>query len=92
MISVKINSLDGARLFVDGVEVDLTSTTYTTDGILPTELDKDFVFELYHGDVLMQTLTYSVNAYAYKMQNNATMSELALALYRYGVSAKAYNN
>ena len=92
MISVKINSLDGAKLLVDGVAVELTSTTYTTEGILPTELDKDFVFELYHDDVLMQTLTYSVNAYAYKMQSNATMSALTLALYRYGVSAKAYIN
>ena len=92
MISVSINSLDGAKLLVDGVEVELTSTTYTTEGILPTELDKAFVFELYHGDVLMQTLTYSVNAYAYKMQSNAKMGELALALYRYGVSAKAYIN
>lgn len=35
-------------------------------------------------------LTYSVNAYAKAMQNNAAMSELAAALYAYGVNAKAY--
>ena len=77
---------------VNGTEVALTATTYTTAGLLPTELDTEFIFELYHDGVLMQTLTYSVNAYAYKMQNNAKMSELALALYRYGVSAKAFIN
>ena len=91
-ISVNINSREGATLTVNGVEVELTSTTYTTAGLLPTELDTEFVFALYHDGVLMQTLTYSVNAYAYKMQNNTNMSELALALYRYGVSAKAYIN
>lgn len=91
-ISVNINKLEGATLTVNGVEVELTSTTYTTAGLLPTELDTEFVFALYHDGVLMQTLTYSVNAYAYKMQNNTNMSELALALYRYGVSAKAYIN
>ena len=92
MISVKINTLDGARLLVNGVEVELTSTTYTTDALRPTQFDETFTFELYNGEVLMQTLTYSVNAYAYKMKDNADMGELALALYRYGVSAKAYIN
>ena len=95
-ISVTINTLEGASLKVNGTEVALTATTYTTAGLLPTELDTEFVFELYHDGVLMQTLTYSVNAYAYKMQNNANttaaMKALALALYRYGVSAKAFIN
>ena len=43
-----------------------------------------------NGEV-MQTLTYSVNAYAYAMKDNANMANLALALYRYGMSATAYN-
>ena len=38
-----------------------------------------------------QILTYSVNSYAYaKYEQNTPIAELTLALYRYGLSAKAY--
>ena len=71
---------------------DLASTTFYTDGILATEFGDTYTFELYHDGVLMQTLTYSVNAYAYKMQGETVMGELSLALYRYGASASAYQD
>ena len=47
---------------------------------------------LSYGGNVMQTLTYSVNSYAVRMQNNDEMGELALALYRYGASAIASKN
>ena len=73
-----------------GEQVKLTSHTITTEGLLATQFDTKFTFALYHNGVLMQTLTYSVNAYAYNMQKHETMGALAKALYYYGVSAKAY--
>ena len=91
-IRVKVSSIENAFISLDGGEtkVALESTTYETEGILATEFDKEFTFQLYHGETLMQTLTYSVNAYAYKMKDHESMGDLAKALYRYGVSAEAY--
>jgi hypothetical protein len=69
------------------------------DGILSTEFDNVYTFELYSGEstTALQTLTYSVNTYAYRMQNHedesgeiSRMAELARALYRYGKSAEAF--
>lgn len=71
-------------------EVVVTSETVFTEGILATDFDETYTFELSVDGELTQTLTYSVNAYAYKMQTHADMGELALALYRYGKSAEAY--
>ncbi|MBO5479721.1 MAG: hypothetical protein J6A63_00835, partial [Clostridia bacterium] len=90
-IRVKVNSIENAFISINGGEkTELESTTYETDGILATEFDKEFTFQLYYGETLMQTLTYSVNAYAYKMKDHESMGDLATALYRYGVSAEAY--
>lgn len=93
-IYVKINTTENVTLKIDGVEVDLqaTGTTIYTDAILATGFANIYTFELYYEGVLMQTLTYSVNAYAYAMKDNANMSDLALALYNYGAAAEAYAN
>ncbi len=63
-----------------------------TDGINATDFDTVYTFELYSGDVLVQTVTYSVNSYAYSKisSDNENMRALAYALYRYGVSAENY--
>ncbi len=89
-IMVSINTTENVTLTINGEAVEVTGKTIDTGDILPTEFGKEFVFVLSYDGVVMQTLTYSVNAYAYKMQNHATMGELALALYNYGLSAKAY--
>ena len=89
-IYVKINTTENVTLTINGVEAEITGNMIYTDGILATGFDDTYEFKLYHNDVLMQTLTYSVNAYAYAKQGDATMGELALALYRYGASATAY--
>ena len=78
-------------LTVNGTAVDLASAVYTTEGILATGFATEYTFVLSYNGEVMQTLTYSVNSYAYKMQNNDTIGTLALALYNYGKSAVAYN-
>ncbi len=85
---VKLNTTENVTLKINGTAVAVTGKTVYTDGIFATDFDKEFTFELYHGETLMQTLKYSVNAYAKAMENDA----LALALYRYGASAEAYAN
>ena len=55
-----------------------------------TEAKVETFFELSVNGEFLQTLTYSVNSYAYAMQDNANMKALANALYNYGVAAKAY--
>ena len=89
-IMVSINTTENVTLTINGEAVEVTGKTIDTGDILPTEFGKEFVFVLSYDGVVMQTLTYSVNAYAYKMQNHATMGKLALALYNYGVAAEAY--
>lgn len=91
-IYVKLSTTENVTLIVNSTEVAVTGTTVYTDGIKATEFGTTYTFELYCDGVLMQTLTYSVNAYAEAKKESATMGELALALYRYGQSAVAYKN
>ncbi len=68
-------------------------TTYTvmTEALSSLEFDKVHTVTLSVDGVVVQTLTYSVNAYAYRMAGNGNANAaLALALYRYGISAEAY--
>ena len=91
-IRVKINTTEKVTLTINDVAVEVTGTTIDTEGILATQFDKTYKFVLSYDGTVMQTLTYSINAYAFakKDDTNTKMSELALALYRYGVSTKAY--
>ncbi|MBQ8740700.1 MAG: endonuclease [Clostridia bacterium] len=95
---IKLNSAnENTQLYVNDklVEINYDSETgvysYTTDEILVTEFDTVYTFKLYDNNILVQTLNYSVNAYAYSKQNSNNMANLALALYRFGKSADAYN-
>ena len=90
-IYVKLSTTEDVTLTINGVEVEVTGTTVYTNGVLATQFADTYTFVLSCGGVEMQTLTYSVNAYAYAKQGESTMGKLALALYRYGESAKAYN-
>lgn len=59
----------------------------------PDEFDDTVVAELYYDGVLCQKITYSVKSYVFSKQNKAgTMTELAKAVYNYGLSAKEYKN
>ena len=90
-IFVELSTVENVTLEVNGVEVELNGTTYYTDGLKATQFGDTFTFELYCDGVLMQTLTYSVNAYAYQFAGgNDAMANLAIALYNYGQSAGNY--
>lgn len=75
---------------VDGEIVEIVDGQYKLDNIKVTDFDNVYTFELYEDGYLIQTLQYSINAYAYSKQNstNANMVELALALFRLGQSAE----
>ena len=95
-IYVKLSTADGVTLKVNGETVELDGTTYYTDAIYAAEFDKVYTFELYEGEALVQSLTYSIKSYVYSMINGGTSNEkmvaLAKALYAYGKSAEAYKN
>ncbi len=99
-IIVKFMATEGAKLVVkvDGIAVATVDAisgenVFFTEGIAATEFDKIFTFELQNSDgITVQTVTYSVNSYCYSMKDsdNDEMKALAIALYNYGVSSKAY--
>ena len=63
-----------------------------SEDISALDFGETLTFELKVNGTTVQTLTYSVNSYAYsKHDDGDAMGNLALALYRYGVSAAAYN-
>ena len=85
------------KVTVNGETIELvydeTIDGYKTPAILATDFGTSYTFTLYEGDTDVQTLVYSVNTYAYSKYTTGktqSMKDLALALYRYGVSAKAY--
>ena len=64
---------------------------YMTDEIKVTDFQTTYTFEIVdESNNVLQTLTYSVNTYAFSKQNstNPAMVELALALFRLGQSAE----
>lgn len=97
-ICVKLSTNENVTLKVNGKTLALTDTAYYTDAIYATDFDRVYTFELYEGEALVQTLTYSVTSYVYAKMGNVVdgepteMAVLAKTLYRYGVSAVAYQN
>ncbi|MBQ9113627.1 MAG: hypothetical protein IJY05_01755 [Clostridia bacterium] len=94
-IYVKINTANvttqNLTITVNGLNVNIIDDTVYTDGIFATGFADTYTFVLSCDGVEMQTLTYSVNAYVYAMKDKGNaMSKLAIALYNYGLSAKAY--
>ena len=101
-ILADVEDLENVTLTVNGIAYALTDLEALKDGIYrfkseglqATEFDKDFEMVLSYNGETVATLNYSVNAYAYAMNHGATsnseMQTLALALYRYGVSAERY--
>lgn len=85
-----------ASVFVDNEDVTSKLVknqelyTYTLQNIYALDFSKQYTIELKDGSNT-QTLKYSINDYAARMQNskNEAMKTLAKALYYYGESAKA---
>ena len=94
LVAIKINgkqhTLDALASLGNGVYRIATAKLYATQfaDVLSIELSYD--------GTVCATIAYSVNAYAYAMTSGETesteMQALALALYRYGQSAIAYNS
>lgn len=96
-IIVKINAADVANVTLKVGETALTLTEVsdgvyaaTTDAISALNLGAKVGFNLYVGEDLVQTLTYSVNDYASRKWDDAEMGALVKALYNYGVAARLY--
>lgn len=90
-IYVKLSTTENVTLTINGVAVEVTGDTVYTDGILATGFAETYTFVLSCNGEEMQILTYSVNAYVYAMKDKGNaMAALAIALYNYGESAKAY--
>ncbi len=95
-IYVKFYVVGEFKFFVNGEEVAIEKTEdgyykFYTEALTATQFDDTFTFEIEVNGV-KATLVYSVNSYAYAMQNDADMGELAKALYVYGVAAEDYAN
>ena len=92
------------KLFVNGTEIALSSLEalgegiyrFTSGGILATDFSRVYRITLVLDGTEHASLEYSVNAYAYAICESQTASDemksLALALYRYGDCAVAYQN
>ena len=96
-IYVDLNTTENVSLVVKEGETIIGTYTpetasFYTEAIYATDFDTVYTFELYEGEVLAQTLTYSVKSYVYSMKNstNTQMADLAKALYCYGKSAENY--
>ena len=96
----KAPSLEGLTVRINGSEAtaeDLGGGSYIvySDAIYATGFDAYYTIELVSGEAVIHTITYSVNSYAYAMASSTDaadeMKALAVALYRYGASAEAYN-
>lgn len=60
------------------------------DKISPLEYDSDYIVTLYNSDSeVLYKIRYSVNSYAYSLNNRNVASDAVKAMYRYGVAAEA---
>ena len=103
-VNICVNASDTSlvTVTVNGEEIALSSLTalgnnvyrFTSKELAPSEFDEVYTLTLSYNGEVVATLECSVNGYAYGMYGNqsSAMSELALALYRYGTSTEAYNN
>ena len=93
-IKVGVTLTEGQTLYLDGTDitVQVKNGIFKTDGIAPTNFDKNFTFEIKNGDTVVQTFSVSVNDYISAKKDSATMGSLVKALYNYGVSAEIYNH
>ena len=93
-IYVKFHVESEFKFYVNGTAVEIEKTEdgnykYYTNELTAKQLGDVFTFEIEVNGV-KATLTYSVNTYAYAMQNDLEMSALVKALYAYGLAVKAY--
>ena len=93
-IYVKFNVTGDFKFSVNGTEVALEksedgSYKFYTDALTAKQFNDSFTFVIETAES-KAILVYSVNSYAYAMQNDAEMANLVKALYAYGVAAEKY--
>ncbi len=105
-VGIQATSLEGLTLDITKGDATITVTLTEEmvdgdyivayyDGLYINELDTEVTFTLkQNGEVIGRTLTFSANAYLYRMQTSdkLALANLVKALYAYGNSAKAYNS
>ena len=95
-VKITAESLDGVTVRVNGVAAEILPSDdgryiVYSESISSLGFGNEVVFELYSGDNLLETLTYSINSYVCsKYDKENAMADLALALYRYGKSTEEY--
>lgn len=90
-VTLKVNgTMVGADALVAGDEAG--TYYYYTEDIGMAHFADIYTFTVYDDGVEVETLTYSVNSYVYSRMDseNQNMAELALALYRAGLSAAGW--
>ena len=91
-------SLDGIKVTVNGQELEIEATNQAnvyiaySDAISALHFTELVTFTLSSGGAAVQTLTYTINDYAYAKMGDTPIGRLSLALYRYGKSAVVYDN
>lgn len=94
-VKFKAPSLEGITVSVGGknLEIEKAGSYYIaySDAVSALGFGDVVTFTLSSGGVAVQTLEYSVNDYAFSKHSGSVIADLALALYRYGKSAIAYN-
>ncbi|MBQ7363510.1 MAG: hypothetical protein IJW48_03550 [Clostridia bacterium] len=96
-VKFKAPSLEGVAVTVNSEAAKIVSLgggvyAVYSSGISAKNFATEVVFELLVNGETVQTVTYSINSYAFaKCGGETVMGKLALALYRYGVSAANYN-
>ncbi len=99
-LCVKLSAKENVVLKINGEVADMVGEYYCTDAISATEFDTIYTFVIYEadGETPIQTLCCNISSYVYSIMNKTLdgepteMALLAQALYRYGVSARAYQN
>ncbi len=96
-VKITAENLDGITVSANGQRLEISETETEnvyiiySDAISALQFGNAVTFTLSSGGDAIQTLTYTVNDYAYNKYEDAEIGELALALYRYGKSATAYD-
>ena len=97
-VKFKAADISGVTVSVGGVNLEILETNTAgvyiaySDAISALRFGEVVTFTLAVNGSAVQTLTYTVNDYAYAKHSDSRISDLALALYRYGKSAREYNS
>ena len=97
-VKFRATDISAVTVSVGGVNLEILETGTAgvyiaySDPISALRFGEKITFTLSVNGTAVQTLNYTVNSYAYTKHSDSRISNLALALYRYGKSAFAYDS